>query len=512
MKKICRVFFSRYAISAVLIVLQVLLVALLFVGAAVTRYHVWAFAILFSFGAFLGLVNRDTNPEYKIPWSFIILALPPVGAILYFCFYQRKLSKREISRLRRSVAGMRRRSLGSDGAESLYSESQKAAGMARAILNDDPLAEVYSSSSSRFFATGEEFFDAFIKDISSANEYIFLEYFIIDEGELWTEVHDILKRKAEEGVDVRLLYDDVGCMKTLPSYYERTLRKEGIRAHRFSRVSARVSSIHNNRDHRKICVVDGRCGYTGGVNIADEYVNKIVRFGYWKDGGIRLSGDAVKGLIKLFLSGWELTTGEFSDADRQLLDKVAPDEPSDGGYYLVYGSGPAPIYPRSNGKNVFLNRINQAERYVYITTPYLIIDYDLTEALRSAAIRGIDVRIITPGIPDKKRIKIMTKSSYPYLIEAGVKIYEYAPGFIHEKTLVSDDKYAVVGTINFDYRSLVHHFEDAVWMYGSPTVGVAKEEIMKTLSDSERISFERTKLTFTEWIFKMGMRIFAPLL
>lgn len=512
MKKICRVFFSRYAISAALIVLQVLFASLLFVGAAAARYHVWTIALLFSLVAFLGLVNRDTNPEYKIPWSFIILVLPPVGAILYFCFYQRKLSRREISRLRRSVSEMRRNTLASDGTEALYTESPKAAGMARAILNDDPLAEVYSATSSRFFATGEEFFDSFIEDISSAEEYIFLEYFIIDEGELWSRVHGILREKAAAGVDVRLLYDDVGCMKTLPSHYERILRREGIRAYRFSRVSARVSSIHNNRDHRKICVVDGRCGYTGGVNIADEYINKIVRFGYWKDGGIRLSGDSVKGLLKLFLSAWQLTTGEFSDKDKHLVESILPEEHSDGGHYLVYGSGPAPIYRRSNGKNVFLNLINQAERYVYITTPYLIIDYDLTEALRSAAMRGIDVRIITPGIPDKKRIKIMTKSSYPYLIEAGVKIYEYTPGFIHEKTVVSDDEYAVVGTINFDYRSLVHHFEDAVWMYGCPTVGKAKSEIMKTLSESERISFERTKLTFTEWIFKMGMRIFAPLL
>ena len=511
MKKICRVFFSRYAISALLIVLQVLVVAALFLGAAASRYHIAALAMMFSFGAFLNLVNRDTNPEYKIPWSFIILALPPVGAILYFCFYQRKLSRQEVSRLRRSVSGMRRNMLASDGTEKLYSESQKAAGMARAILNDDPLAEVYSASSSRFFATGEDFFDAFIEDISSAKKYIFLEYFIIDEGELWSRVHRILTEKAAAGVDVRLLYDDVGCMKTLPSYYERTLRKEGIRAYRFSRVSARVSSIHNNRDHRKICVVDGVCAYTGGVNIADEYINRITRFGYWKDGGVRLSGDSVKGLLKLFLSAWELTTGEFSDSDRQLLDRIGTSE-SDGGYYLVYGSGPAPIYPRSNGKNVFLNIINQAERYVYITTPYLIIDYDLTEALRSAAMRGIDVRIITPGIPDKKRIKIMTKSSYPYLIESGVKIYEYSRGFIHEKTLVSDDKCAVVGTINLDYRSLVHHFEDAVWMWGSPTVDVALREIKKTLSDSERVGFEHTRLRFTEWIFKMGMRIFAPLL
>ncbi len=511
MKKICRVIFSRYMISALAILLQVALMAYIFVSAAAGRIAFIIFDILFSFAAFIHLVNRDTNPEYKIPWSFIILATPPVGACLYYLFYQRKLTRKEAKRLRSSFGKMRRGSLIDEGCAALAEIDAKAAGKARAILAEDPLSEVYRGTSSKFYPTGEEYFADLIEDIRTAKEYIFLEYFIIDEGELWDEIHGILKERATAGVEVRLLYDDFGCMKTLPSRYERSLRREGIAAYRFSKFSPRVSSIHNNRDHRKICVVDGRAAYTGGVNIADEYVNKIVRFGYWKDGGIRVCGDAVKGLLKLFLSGWDLTTGFDGDCEKY-LSGVKPEKTPDGGYYIPYGSGPAPIYKRYIGKNVFLSLINQAEKYLYFTTPYLIIDYDLTEALRSAAIRGVDVRIITPGIPDKKRVNIMTKSSYPYLTEAGVKIYEYAPGFIHEKTLVSDDKYAVCGTINFDYRSLVHHFEDAVWMYDTPVVKSVYKEFMRTLEVSERVGFELSKLTLTEWIFKMFARIFSPFL
>ena len=272
-----------------------------------------------------------------------------------------------------------------------------------------------------------------------------------------------------------------------------------------------MSSVHNNRDHRKICIIDGRVAYTGGVNIADEYVNTKVRFGYWKDGGIMLRGDAVAGLMKQFFSGWDFTVGSISNYSKY-LSAVKPAEYIDGGYYLPFGSGPNPIYQRPVGKNAFLNLINQARNYLYITTPYLIIDYDLTEALCNAALRGVDVRIITPGIPDKKKVKVMTKSSYPYLMKAGVKIYEYLPGFIHEKTLVCDDKYAMVGTINLDYRSLVHHFENAVWMYASPTVEIARDEFLKTVDESARMDDNRSRLTPKEWLTKTAIRLFAPLL
>ena len=511
MKKICRMFFSRYAISAIAILIQVLAVVYLFVTAASAGFYISLASMLFSIIAFLSLVNRETNPEYKIPWSFIILALTPAGAVLYFLFYKRKLTRKETKRLKKVFGRMRRTSLSDDSFNELVKADPAAEGKARLILKGDVLAGVYGKTESVIFNTGEDYFVSLKKDLKEAEKYIFLEYFIINEGRLWSEIHEILKDKVKEGVEVRLLYDDVGCMKTLPSRYERTLRREGILAYRFSRVSARVSSIHNNRDHRKICIIDGKYGYTGGVNISDEYANYTVRCGYWKDGGIRLSGDAVLGLLKLFLSLWDLTAGTDSDY-KSLAESVTLSEKSDGGYYIPFGSGPSPIYRRSVGEDAFRTLINQAQRYLYITTPYLIIDHDLTEALVGAAMRGVDVRIITPGIPDKKNIKIMTKSSYPALSSAGVKIYEYIPGFIHEKNLICDDKYLVIGTINFDYRSFVHHFEDAVLICSSPVITEQREAFKKTLRVSERVDFALTRLTFTEWIFKIGMRIFAPLL
>jgi cardiolipin synthase len=319
-----------------------------------------------------------------------------------------------------------------------------------------------------------------------------------------------LKKKVADGCDVRLIYDDIGCMRTLPRKYELTLREEGIRAYRFARVNPRISSVHHNRDHRKICVIDGRVAYTGGVNIADEYANLIDRFGYWKDGGIRIVGDAVAGFTKMFLSLWDFTSGSVSDYGKFL--RKSEEIVSGDGYYIPFGSGPAPIYKRPVGKNAFLNIINQSEKYVYITTPYLIIDYDLTQSLCNASMRGVDVRIITPAIADKKIIKIMTKSAYPYLMNAGVKIYEFTPGFMHEKAMICDDKYAIIGTINFDYRSLVHHFECAVWMYRTKSVLDAARSFDDALAVSELVTRKKSRLTLVEWLFRTGIKIFSPIL
>lgn len=510
-KKIWRLLFSRYAICAFTILAEVLLIALVIFGASIFSYVFFAVAIIVDIIAMIAIINRDANPEYKVTWTVLVLLLPMLGPLLYVIFYRRRITKKE-ERLLQGIFN-KIRSLRTDrGAfDMMRRRSPLAAGKARAIMNDDPIAEVYAKSSSTVFSTGEGMFNSMLGDLRMAEKYIFLEYFIIDQGELWDEIHEILVKKAKNGVEVRLLFDDFGCMRTLPPYYENTLRAEGIQAHRFNRVSPRMSSVHNNRDHRKICVIDGQIGYTGGVNIADEYVNTRVRFGYWKDGGIMLRGDAVAGLIKQFLSGWDLTVGKISDYEKYLAD-VSPAPYVDGGYYLPFCSGPAPIYARPSGKNAFLNLINQARNYVFITTPYLIIDYELTESLRNAALRGVDVRIITPGIPDKKNVKIMTKSSYPYLMDAGVKIYEYTPGFIHEKTFVCDDKYAIIGTINFDYRSLMHHYENAVWIYASPSVETARDEFLKTINDSERVDDNRARLTVREWIIRNGIRLFAPLL
>ena len=503
--------FSRYAISAVMILCEIALMVYLSFSASTSLYPTVIVAIIMALSALVSLINRDTNPEYKLSWAVVILSMPVAGPILYILFYQRRMSRGESRLLCRAITELRGSGEMGGKFSLLFAEDRMAAGKARSIMNDDPLADIYKGTSSHFFPSGEELFADMREELMQAEKFIFLEYFIIEPGELWDGILEILSDKALGGVDVRVLYDDIGCMKTLPASYELTLEKMGIKASRFSKVNPRISSVHHNRDHRKICIIDGRVAYTGGVNVADEYVNRKMRFGHWLDGGIKLSGDAVRGLIKLFLSSYDFTARGISDYS-YFLDTVAPAQDADGGYYIPFGSGPAPIYKRPSGKNALLNLINQSERYVYVTTPYLIIDYDLTEALCNAAGRGVDVRIITPGIADKKIVKIMTKSAYPHLLESGVRIYEYTPGFIHAKNFVSDDKYAMVGTINLDFRSLVHHFEDAVWMYGSPTALDVRDDFLRITEESLELDKSAARLSLTEWIFRNGIKIFSPLL
>ena len=449
----------------------------------------------------------------------IVLLTPPFGTVLYFLLYSRGIALKDAERIKDvqkrlasfdtgigKAGGMR-----GEAFSCLKEKSALAAGKAAAILNDDELAEVCLNTSSKFFADGAVMFQNMLRDIAGAQKYIFLEYFIIAEGHMWGEIYALLCEKVRHGIEVRVIYDDIGCMKTLPLHFDKKLNSEGIKCMRFSPVTPRLSTAHNNRDHRKIMIIDGRYAYTGGINIADEYINKKERFGHWKDGGIRITGEAVRGLVKLFLSSWHLAAGAPSELQKY-LSEVMPAKESDNGFYIPFGSGPAHVYKRPVCKNALLNTVNQAEKYVYITTPYLVIDYDLTESLRNACARGVDVRIITPGVADKKLVKIMTKSSYPYLVEAGVKIYEYAPGFIHEKSVVCDDLYALVGTVNLDYRSFAHHYEDAVWIYASPTVLDIKKEFLKTVDLSLEIRKNSTRLGAFEWCARNLMRLFAPLL
>ena len=511
MKKFKRALFSRYTISAVIILVELLLAAQLTLGMWAYSYLAWIAAALVSLTTLVFVINRDANPEYKVSWTVVILLLPVFGSLLYFLFYRRRMTKKEEKLLSGIFSEINSHRLGEGSFSMLRRRSPLAYGKARAIMNDDTIAEVYTGSSSTFFPTGEEYFESLERDLESAEKFIFLEYFIVELGDLWGRIHKILREKAKEGVEIRMLFDDFGCMKKLPIHYEYSLHAEGIKTYRFAKLSPSLSSVHNNRDHRKMCIIDGRIAYTGGVNIADEYVNAVVRFGHWKDGGIRVTGEVVRGFIKQFLSMWDFTTHTISDYERY-LSTVKALKFSDGGYYIPFGSGPVPIYKRPTGKNAFLNLINQSRKYVYITTPYLVIDYDLTESLCNAALRGVDVRIITPAIPDKKKVKIMTKSSYPYLMNAGVKIYEYTPGFIHEKTFVVDDKYAIVGTINLDYRSLMHNFENALWMYASPTVEICRDEVLKTIEVSEQVDENKNRLTPSERIVRNAIRLFAPLM
>ncbi len=516
LRRICRFVFSRYFLSAILILIEL---GLIFAGVVgVWENSIYAFIVgcLINLMAIVNLINKDTNPEYKIPWLLVLILLPFVGTILYILFFSRPLKRREakfLMELYKEIdgGGEKNKEKVDTVFEKLKKEDPLASGKALSILNDDPFSRIYNSSISRYFPSGEEYYFSMLKNLESAKKFIFLEYFIIERGVMWNNIYEILKKKVKEGVDVRVIYDDIGCMKTLPARYEKKMIREGISAIRFNKITPSLTTTHNNRNHRKICVIDGEYAYTGGINIADEYINAKERFGHWKDGGILVCGFAVRGFLVQFLCDYALARGKKEDCSK-FLNSVIPRNEYDSGYYLPFSSGPKPLYSRPVGKRAIINIINQAEKYVYITTPYLIIDYELTEALRGAALRGVDVKIVTPKIPDKRIIKVMTKSSYPYLMECGVKIYEYQPGFIHEKLVVSDDKFAIVGTINMDYRSLVHHFENAVWIYASPTVIRMKNQFEKTVSLSDERDDREAKLTFFERVIRNMVKIFAPLL
>ena len=505
-----RLLMSKYGFSIIIMLLELFLVfAVFFYFSQLVPNWLSALVIVSLYiGTILAIVNRNMPPESKVTW-LLFAVVPVFGFLLYLMFGERRLSKKEIQQLEKMDSMKFREDNSYDLRVELKQENKSAFGIVKSLLSMDHNADVYDGTASQYFPLGEEMFEAMLDDLRSAKKFIFLEFYIIDPGLMWNRVLEILVDKVQQGVEVKLLYDDIGCMATLSGDYTKRLRKMGIDAHKFNKVIPRMTVAYNNRDHRKILVVDGQVGYTGGINLADEYINHIVRFGHWKDGGVRLEGSAVKALTRLFLMNWYINRGEITDFDRYHFDSQRVEGK---GLYIPYGSGPKPIYKEQVGKAVYQNIINQAIDYVYITTPYLIIDYDLTEDIKNAAMRGVDIRIVTPFIPDKKLIQIVTRGAYPDLLEAGVKIYEYTPGFIHSKNVISDDELAVVGTINFDYRSLVHHYENAVLMYQTESIADIKQDFEDLFDVSKEISLETLQNSWYQRLLKEIMQLFAPLL
>ena len=505
-----RLLMSKYGFSIIIMLLELFLVfaAFFYFNLLVPNWLSALVIVSLYIGTILTIVNRNMPPESKVTW-LLFAVVPVFGFLLYLMIGERRLSKKEIQQLEKMDSMKFREDNSYDLRVELKQENKSAFGIVKSLLSMDHNADVYDGTASQYFSLGEEMFEAMLDDLRSAKKFIFLEFYIIDPGLMWNRVLEILVDKVQQGVEVKLLYDDIGCMATLPGDYTKRLRKMGIDAHKFNKVIPRMTVAYNNRDHRKILVVDGQVGYTGGINLADEYINHIVRFGHWKDGGVRLEGRAVKALTRLFLMNWYINRGEITDFDRYHFDSQRVEGK---GLYIPYGSGPKPIYKEQVGKAVYQNIINQAIDYVYITTPYLIIDYDLTEDIKNAAMRGVDVRIVTPFIPDKKLIQIVTRGAYPDLLEAGVKIYEYTPGFIHSKNVISDDELAVVGTINFDYRSLVHHYENAVLMYQTGSIADIKQDFEDLFDVSKEISLETLQNSWYQRLLKEIMQLFAPLL
>ena len=428
--------------------------------------------------------------------------------MLYFLFYSRKLQKKFIRRLDE----LKQYSYEiNDTAvqDALKAENPTAASQAK-MLTEISGSRLFVDTKQTYFPLGEDMYITLLADLEKAEKFIYLEYFIIEQGKFWDSVLNILKVKAAQGVDVKVIYDDIGCMMTLPGNYYKILRSYGIEATPFSRLKGNADSEFNNRSHRKILVIDGKVGYTGRVNIADEYINEIVRFGHWKDTAIRLEGQGVYELTRMFLCDWGINAKKLPKIKTEHYPPLS--EITADGYLIPFGDGPHPLYNRRVGKSVIQNMLNGATRYMYITTPYLIIDNDLCGSIESAALRGVDVRIIVPHIPDKKLVFEMTKSFYDRLMKAGVKIYEYKPGFIHAKSYIADDAYAMIGTINLDYRSLVHHFENGVWMYKCDAIEALKADIDDTLAKSIEVMPDMLKTGLFTRFVRSVVRIFAPML
>ncbi len=509
MKKILRFITQRVVITALLIVLQ----ALLLFGFIwkLDNYFVYFYAssVLLSLLITLGIINSKSNPAYKIAWLIPILLFPVFGGLIYLLFgsdrtgrYLRKKLQGIGTEMDNVIGEAHRRS----GAEQLPPD---AANQSR-YISHCAYCPPYQNTTTEYLPLGEVKFERMVEELKKAKHYIFLEYFIIQEGKMWNTILDILRQKAAEGVDVRVIYDDMGCIMILPTGYDRTLEQMGIKCRIFNPFVPILSSRFNTRDHRKICVIDGNVGFTGGINLADEYINAYEKHGHWKDTSILLKGEAVFNLTVMFLSMWDYLDSTTGKTDYSRYYPTVWDENAKG-YVQPFADNP--LDDEAVGETVYLNLINKAKRYVYITTPYLILSSEMLTALTSAAKCGVDVRIITPHIPDKWYVHAVSRSHYQPLIEAGVKIYEYTPGFIHAKTFVVDDDYAVVGTINLDYRSLYLHFECAVWMYQTPSVAQVRDDFFKTQQISQEITLEECRsLSFPRRLGRSVLRVFAPLM
>lgn len=498
----------RYILAIVLTVLEVAAVIGILVVLCYYVPYFYLAAWLTEIGCVVKIIASDDNPDYKVPWLLFVLIIPIAGFMLYFMFYSRTLQKKFIRRL--------------DELKSLSYQKDDSPQMA-ALREESPMAytqatmlckisdsHLFTNTRQTYFPLGEDMFASMLEELQKAEHFIYMEYFIIEEGKFWNSILDILKEKAAAGVDVRVLYDDIGCMATLPGDYCKTLGTYGIQATPFSHLRGHTDSEFNNRSHRKILVIDGKVGYTGGVNIADEYINEVERFGHWKDTAIRLEGEAVWELTKLFLVDFGINVRRLPEPASQLY----PAQPltQANGYLIPFGDGPSPIYDRRVGKTVIQSMLSAATRYAWMTSPYLIIDNDLCTDLENAALRGVDVRIIVPHVPDKKLVFAMTQSFYPRLMAAGVKIYEYEPGFIHAKSYLVDDDYAMIGTINLDYRSLVHHFENGVWLYRCDANRSLKADLEDTFTKCIPVTPDMLKTSLLQRSLRAIVRIFAPML
>lgn len=508
-----KIIFGRATILVLLLFIQVMI---LFGGFMILDRQILVFNYMCGFLAviiLMYLLNVRQNSSFKLMWIIFILAVPVAG-VTFYIYTRLQPGTRFISRRVRELVEEERPFLLPDRAmmEKVYETSKPEAGLFR-YIHDKGKYPAYGNASIKYFPLGEDKFKEMIYQLERARDFIFLEYFIVERGHMWNTILDILVRKAREGVEVRFMYDGTCTLSLLPKNYNRRMEALGIKCKIFSPMMPFLATHQNNRDHRKILVIDGHTAFTGGVNLADEYINEKVRFGHWKDTAIMVKGKAVNNFTLMFLQMWNIEEKRKENYGRYMYTGEERYDASmrNGGYVVPYGD--SPFDGENVGENVYLDILNTANEYVHIMTPYLILDEELLNAITFAAQRGVDVKIILPHIPDKKYAYWLARTHYKELITEGVRLYEYTPGFIHAKVFTSDDEKAVVGTINLDFRSLYLHFECAAYIWKNPVIGDIENDFQMTLEKCQKVTMENcNQYNIIYRIIGRALRLIAPLM
>lgn len=491
----------------VLLMLQLAVIVYTLISRSLTSKITAAALSLLSLSVCLYIISRRNKGAFKLSWVFTIMLFPLFGGLFYLVFKAQVSSKRLLKNKSAVEEKMcQAADRGDEAAKKLCAETENFAPLGR-YLKDTACFPPYAGAQCEYLSPGERFYERLLEELEKAEKYIFLEFFILQEGQMWNSILDILRRKAAEGLCVRLIYDDVGCFLKLPPDYEKSLRQMGIECVVFNPFRPVLTSLQNNRDHRKIAVIDGKTAFTGGVNLADEYINAVERFGHWKDAALMVKGEAAWSFTLMFLGMWQLCTG--IDEDYALY---RPEKGAQTGDCFIQPWADSPMDSENVGEHVYLHMINRARRSLYISTPYLIVDDSMVSALILSAKSGVDVRIITPHRWDKRLVHMTTRSYYRELIEGGVKIYEYTRGFIHSKTFLVDGECANVGTTNLDFRSMYLHYECGAWLYGGSPVKALERDYLDTLSVCRRISPEDCRCGIIGELFQEILRLFAPLM
>lgn len=508
-KKAFNVIYGRVLMIIALLVIQITILGFAFMWLSEDIPYIYGGFTVLTAILVIYILNKNENPSFKLAWIVLFVVSPVFGALFYL-FVKFQVESKLINYKLLKIIDETQQYLSQDKKviAELEEVDMQVANLAKYMVNIGGYP-IYKNTDIEYFSLGEEKFKEMKKQIKKAQKFIFMEYFIVEESYMWNSILELLEEKVKEGVEVRFMYDGMCSLSLLPYNYPDFIKEKGIKCKMFSPIKPVLSTAQNNRDHRKILVIDGKVAFNGGINLGDEYINRIEKYGHWKDTAIMLTGDAVKSFTLMFLQMWNINEKNHDDFEKYI--SIEKEEQNSIGYVMPYGD--SPLDNENVGENVYLDILATAKRYVHIMTPYLIIDNEMMIALTYAAKRGIDIKLILPSIPDKKSAFMLARTYYPELIRAGVKIYEYTPGFVHAKVFSSDDEKAVVGTINLDFRSLYLHFECATFFYKTNTVKYVENDFQNTLAACKLITIEDyNKLNI---FYKIGggvLKLIAPLM